>query len=115
MFKDALAAHIKAITLWNEPPEAVTELEQAFAKKGIKGFWQMRLEQFKTRPHLKNYPAESQAFCYAKLGDKEHALEWLNISFQRRERYVTTIRLSPVFDLLHDDPRFQNLLHRMRL
>ncbi|MGI8786427.1 MAG: winged helix-turn-helix domain-containing tetratricopeptide repeat protein [Pyrinomonadaceae bacterium] len=115
MFADAMAAHIKAITLWNEPRDAVVELEQAFAKNGIKGFWQTRLEQFKTYPHLKNYPAESQAFCYAKLGDKEHALEWLNLSFQQRERYLTTVRLSPVFDLLRDEPRFQELRRQMGL
>ncbi len=113
MFADALAAHLKAITLWNEPPDAVAELKNAFAKEGIKGYWKMRLEQFQTRPHLKNYPAQSQAFCYAKIGDKEGALEWLNISFQRRERYLTTARLSPVFNLLHDDPRFHDLFRQM--
>ncbi len=113
MFDEALAAHIKAVTLWNEPSDAVEELERAFAKKGIKGYWQARLEQFKTRPHLKNSPAQSQAFCYAKLGDKERALEWLNLSFQRRERYLTTARISPAFELLYDDSRFQDLVRRM--
>ncbi len=115
MFDDALAAHIKAVTLWNEPPEAVAELERAFAKKGIKGYWQARLEQFKTRPHLKNFPAQSRAFCYAKIGDKERAIEWLNASFQRRERHLTTARISPVFELLYDDSRFLDLVRRMGL
>lgn len=114
MFDKAMAAHIKAVTLWNEPPEAVAELKRAFAKNGIKGYWQARLEQFKTRPHLKNFPAQNQAFCYAKIGDKERALEWLNASFQRRERYLTTARILPVFEILHDDSRFQDLVRQMR-
>ncbi len=115
MFNEALAAHIKAVTLWGEPPYAIAELEQAFKRKGINGYWQMRLEQFKTRDYLKNYPAQSQAWCYAKIGDKEHALEWLNKSFERRERFLTTAKTSPTFDLLHDDLRFQDLVNRMGL
>ncbi len=115
MFAEALAAHIKAVTLWNEPPDAVAELERAFAKNGIKGYWQKRLEQFQKLPHLKNYPAQSQAWCYAKVGDREKALEWLNKSFERRERHLTTAKISPVFNLLHDDLRFQGLVRRMGL
>jgi hypothetical protein len=68
-----------------------------------------------TRPHLKNYPAYSTAWCYARTGDKAGALDQLEKSFQRRERYLPTAKTSPIFDLLRDEPRFQDLLKRIGL
>lgn len=55
------------------------------------------------------------AMLYAGLGDTDHALEWLEKSVARHERTVVSLRVSPVFDSLRTDPRFQGLLRRIGL
>jgi hypothetical protein len=50
---------------------------------------------------------------YLGLGDKRQALEWLEKAYQDRSELLIFLNVSPVFDSLHSDPRFQSLLRRM--
>jgi hypothetical protein len=47
------------------------------------------------------------------LGDKDQAFDWLEKAYQERHPYLILIKVEPVFDSLHSDPRFQNLLRRI--
>jgi hypothetical protein len=59
-------------------------------------------------------PAEvAQIFAYA--GDNDRALYWLERAFEKRDPTMPLIAVVPDFDELHDDPRFQDLLRRMKL
>jgi tetratricopeptide (TPR) repeat protein len=93
--------------------EEVT-LRQAFAAEGAKGFWQQiqrdgegdvsdRMGEF-GRPQV-----------YARLGDKEKALEWLERTYDERGTLGTLMNVDPAFDSLHSDPRFRDLVRRMGL
>ncbi len=53
------------------------------------------------------------AMVHANLGEKESALDYLERSFQRRERAMKIIKVDPRFDLLRGEPRFQTLVRRM--
>lgn len=55
------------------------------------------------------------AFIYVVLGDKDSAFAWLDKSLQLHEGQLAVIKVEPVFDSLRDDPRFANLLQRMKL
>ncbi|MEP6903267.1 MAG: hypothetical protein ABJA66_16070 [Actinomycetota bacterium] len=115
MDAEASEALARTMTLFGEPPECAEEVKTAFKKSGMKGWWQKRLEQIETRPHLKNFQAYHKALVKIRLGDKEGALEALNQAFQRKDRLVTNakykLRLAP----LREDPRFQNLIRQMGL
>ncbi|MEP6925658.1 MAG: tetratricopeptide repeat protein, partial [Pyrinomonadaceae bacterium] len=115
MYPEAVNALAKTMTLFGEPPECAEEVKQAFAQNGIKGFWQKRLEQIETRPHLKNFQVYFKALVQIRLGDKEGTLESLNQAFQRRDRGITSAKYEPRLEPLHQDPRFQDLLRRMKL
>jgi tetratricopeptide (TPR) repeat protein len=52
------------------------------------------------------------AFAYAALGDKHHALEWLEKGIERRD-FMVFIKVDPKLDPLRSDPRFAALLRRM--
>ena len=55
------------------------------------------------------------AQAYIDLGDKEKALEWLKKAYEERSTGFRTISVSPFWDPLRDDPRFQALLRRIGL
>ncbi len=54
------------------------------------------------------------AQLYARAGEKERALEWLERAFANRDPNMPYLLL-PRYDSLRDDPRFQDLLRRMNL
>ena len=55
------------------------------------------------------------AIIYAGLGDKNQAFAWLEKAFQEREGKLAYLKVDPLFDNLRSDPRFADLLRRLRL
>jgi hypothetical protein len=51
-------------------------------------------------------------YLYAE--DKDQAMEWLEKAYAMRDPMMPYVG-SPYFDLLDDDPRYQDLLRRMNL
>jgi len=49
------------------------------------------------------------------MGDKDQALAWLEKAYQDHSEWLTWAKVEPWMDPLRSDPRFQNLLRRMRL
>lgn len=55
------------------------------------------------------------AMTYAMAGEKEKALEWLEKGLEARHCAMLYIGVGPVWDDLRPDPRFQELLRKMKL
>jgi hypothetical protein len=55
------------------------------------------------------------AQLYAMLGQKDRTLEWLEKAYQDRSDDLVTVKVDPLFDFLHSDPRFQDLLRPIGL
>jgi hypothetical protein len=58
------------------------------------------------------------AFAAAKRieeGDHDQAFEWLEKGFEEHAALLVTLKVDPVFDPLRGDPRFTDLIRRMRL
>jgi hypothetical protein len=56
------------------------------------------------------------AFDYAQAGEKDKAFEWLEKAYQAREgEELTLLAVDPVWNNLHGDPRFSDLLRRIGL
>ena len=55
------------------------------------------------------------ALIYAGLGDKEHALEYLDKLYQDREESLSTLKVDPSFFSLRGEPRFIDLLKKINL
>jgi tetratricopeptide (TPR) repeat protein len=53
------------------------------------------------------------AFIYIGLGEKDKAFEWLEKTYEQREAWIDLLKVSPRFDSLRSDPRFQDLVERM--
>jgi len=61
--------------------------------------------------HRDNF-AYKKALVYGALGDKEKALEMLEVVFENRREDLLQINTDPELDLLRPDPRFQALMER---
>lgn len=54
------------------------------------------------------------AEVYIALGDKDEALRWLEQGYKERDLWLALLKVWPRFDPLRSDPRFQDLLGRMK-
>jgi eukaryotic-like serine/threonine-protein kinase len=55
------------------------------------------------------------AVLHAGLGDKEQALAALEKAFEARDIQLQFLKIEPHYDILRDDPRYQNLIARVGL
>lgn len=60
-------------------------------------------------------PPTSIAAIHGALGDIDEAFEWLEKAYLIRSRSMVWLRVGHEFDPLRGDPRYQDLLRRMRL
>jgi tetratricopeptide (TPR) repeat protein len=54
------------------------------------------------------------AAVYVALGDKDQAIEWLTKEYEDRGNWATQLKVDPVMDPLRSDPRFKDLMRRMK-
>ena len=54
------------------------------------------------------------SFVYSFAGEKEQALKWLGRAYEMKDPNMPYL-ITPGFDILRDEPRFQDLLRRMNL
>src|SRR5213595_2383974 len=53
------------------------------------------------------------ADIYLGLGEKEKALDWLDKSYQDQESACWYLTVEPIYDSLHNEPRFQALVQKV--
>jgi len=55
------------------------------------------------------------ATVYADLGEHDLAIDWLERAYESRYGFLIYVKVSPQFERLHEEPRFQALLEKMGL
>jgi TolB-like protein/DNA-binding winged helix-turn-helix (wHTH) protein/Tfp pilus assembly protein PilF len=93
------------------------QLAYAYAVAGNRDEAQKILNDFK---ELAKQPGRyvspfNFALIYMGLGDKDQAFEWFNKTFDENPYRISFIKVNPKFDSLRSDPRFTDLLRRMKL
>lgn len=116
MQREAVAEWGKALTLRGAGEQA-SSLERVYAASGfeaaVRTLAQEQLAKLNERMKRGEYvPAGGYVTAYTRLGDKEQAFAWLNKAIQERNGFVFAVKISPIYDKLRDDPRFQDLLRR---
>ncbi len=114
-FDDAFAAELEGWRLSGTDEKTIGFLADAYRSKGYKGFLQAQLAIHQEIAKIQYSPAFTQAFLYARLGDNDNTLKYLEKSYEERFRYTIYINGAPSFDPLREDPRFQDLLRRLNL
>ncbi len=57
----------------------------------------------------------ARSLVHVGIDDKEQALALLEEAYETRDGWMLSLNVGPAFDPLRDDPRFQDLLRRMKL
>ena len=55
------------------------------------------------------------AVLYAGLGEKDKAFHWLEKAYDERDHWMPSLKVVPLFDNIRRDPRYADLLRRLRL
>lgn len=110
-----LAELKSAARLSGESPLYVAQVGVAYAAAG------KRTEALELATELQTLSARRYvspyglAQIYGALGDRESAFQWLEKSYLDRSVWMTYLDVDPIFDTLHTDRRFQDLLRRVGL
>ena len=115
MFADAVEEFKKADDLSEGEPYYRSWLGYGYAVSGRASEARKILDEMKKLPKGKYVPPYDVAAIWMGLGEKNHALEWLQRAYEDHASYFPAIKEEPVFDDLHSDPRFQDLLRRIGL
>jgi DNA-binding winged helix-turn-helix (wHTH) protein/TolB-like protein len=118
MYEEALAWG-KAMAVETKSPESMARdeiLREAYDISGWKGFRRKELELVRER--LRTMGVSSPLALvplYVDLGDSDLAIESLEKAYEAREVNMVWLKVDPFLDGVRSDPRFQELLRRMRL
>jgi hypothetical protein len=84
---------------------------------GSSGYWKKLLEltQMADNPPETYQSPFGAAILYAHVGENTKALDSLEHAYQQRSLAMTEIAIEPAFDSIRGEPRFKDLLRRMRL
>jgi len=55
------------------------------------------------------------ALAYVGMDNKDEAFAWLQKAYSEHSNALTTLKVDPIYDPLRGDPRFQELVRRVRL
>ena len=114
-YEEALAEAKATFSAWGLDP-LVEVIEQGYEKDGYAGAMRLAAETLVAFSQEAFISPFFIAFVYAASGDKEKSLEWLEKGYEIKDPNMPYIKGHGVIDnLLHDDPRFQDLLRRMNL
>jgi len=114
MYKEAVAERQKVLTLAGNPDLAVAigDDYNKFGYLGVLQSWLGGLKEVSKRGYVSPY---NIAQIYARLGDNNQAIGWLERAYNERDSKLTYVKVEPAFDGLRSDSRFQKLLQRLVL
>ena len=114
-FEAALNAQQQLLSNFANDPVAAQSLRAAYETDGVTGYWRKRLEIMQAQAQRRYVYAHRFAELYARLGEREQALHWLEKACDERSARIIWIGVNPIFAALHNEPRFLALLQRMGL
>jgi len=105
---DLLTSHTPA-----ETKQEYTELRRAFDGGGVRGYWLKQLELTQKHRQSEEHPYE-YAQLYARLGDKDQALTFLEKAYEKHDELIYLI-FDEFWDPWRDEPRFEAVRQKVGL
>ena len=132
MFPDNPGAHFEMANLyfdqgkcaefWKETAKAneldeyqqiADAIQQGLAQGGCRGANQRNLEALLALRKTEFVSSTEIARQYARRGDPDHAMEWLERGYDVRDSGLESMNVDPFWDAFRANPRFKDLVRRM--
>lgn len=113
--KEAFDEYLRWRTLAGDPLGTLNSLETAYQTGGLRSVHELEIKLLREQPAKSGEQPTLMASLYARLGDKEQSLQWLERAVEQHEGQVIWLKVLPDFDNVRSDPRFSNLLKRINL
>jgi len=95
-------------------PEVGAGMRAAYRRGGWQEFARREVGRLQRESQARYQNPKYLALAWARLGDKDRALEWLKRGYAERSEAMLYLKVDPRYDSLRDDQRFVDLLRRMR-
>ena len=95
--------------------EAGAALAEGYVQAGYTGALSRVAELLVRRSRTSHVSPWQIGTLYTRAGKKDAALVWLEKAYEARDPNMPYLGVDPIFEDLRSDPRFQDLLRRMRL
>jgi TolB-like protein/Flp pilus assembly protein TadD len=112
---DAIRMLEKGRSLAGDVPNILGAMGQVYALGGEPERAREILGQLEQRRQHSWVPATVFAIVHIGLGECDKALDWLERGCRLHEVPITALKVHPVYDPLRATPRFQTLLHHLRM
>jgi serine/threonine-protein kinase len=112
--REAVADREKIISL-SGSPELAASIEDVFIKSGYKGVLRSWLDGMMVISKYGYVSSYDISQIHARLGEKEETLSWLEKAYTEHDSGLVSLAVDPLFDSVRSDPRFRDLLNRLKI
>ena len=110
---DAHQTRFKMLKLSGESPGMIAKYDSLYIELGPRAYPTWLLMKSKYQEGWPEKRPTEAAWIYACLNEKERALDWLEFAYEQKAGPLVTLNMDPKWDMIRDDPGFQDLLRRM--
>ena len=116
-FTEALAEYDRGLLKLGQTAFGTAVIAQAQALAGNRDAASEMLKQLESASQSAEHyvPAFGLAMVHVALGHIEDALTWLERACDERALWMVYLNVDPAFDSLRPEPRFKNLIERLKL
>jgi serine/threonine-protein kinase len=114
-YDNALDEYSTFARIGQVPLEAITKTNEIYKKHGWKAFLQASAADMEKQAQQGHVPAFVMSTFYARCGDSDNAMRWLDKAYEDRDFRLMLISASYEFDSLRSDPRFVALIKKVGL
>ncbi len=114
-YAEAVEEHAKDYDLSGAAPEIVAGMRAAYRQGGWSAFARHEVNRLQQESQTRYANPKELALAWARVGDKDRAMEWLERGYAERSEAMLYLKVDPRYDGLRNDPRFVALLRRPRL
>jgi serine/threonine protein kinase/tetratricopeptide (TPR) repeat protein len=115
MYEEAIQQCQKATGVAGRTSQALSLLGHAYAKSGRQVEALKVLDELSGMSKREYVSPYDLSIIYVGLGDKNSAIEQLNKAYEDRAGWIIYLNVEPVFDPIRSDPRFVELVRRLKL
>jgi serine/threonine protein kinase/tetratricopeptide (TPR) repeat protein len=114
MYEESLVELKASYSLMGDK-EVEEALTQGYAQSGYRGSMKRAADLMAARAKKIYVPPFDAAALYSLAGENDKAFEWLEKCLEDRSPHMPYLDAYPELEPLRDDPRFEELLHKMNL